>query len=123
MLTGVFYIIAIVIFAIFTILSFIFSIIYFINSKKGKFAWLGGFLFSLIGLVVSVFLLVNTMVKKAASFARHMEETFSNSGKNFYDQMDTSIYKIYSVPDSVNSKQIEYLVSIEPKKHQGGVPD
>jgi len=122
MLKGLLLIIAIVVFSILAILSFIFSIIFFINSKKGKFGWLGGFLFSLTGLIISVIILVNGLMHKASSLAKNMEQSFSYSSKNFFERIDTSGNKAHLISDSLSNKQIEYLKSLESEDNKKNVP-
>ncbi len=121
MLNAVLLIIAIVIFGLLTVLSVVFSVIFFANSKKGKFGWLGGFFFCLTGLIVAVFLLVNTVVHKVSSLARGMEQTFSNSLNA--NQADSAEYKAYLIADSISNKQIDYLISIERETAKDKVPN
>jgi hypothetical protein len=122
MLKGLLLIISIVVFGILTILTVIFSIISFANSKKSKFIWLGGFAFSMIALISSVFFLVSGIAQKANSFGNNLENALNAANKNVLNQIDTSEFKTYAIADSVNSEQIEYLISIESQTHKGEVP-
>jgi len=109
-------VIAIIIFAVLSVLCFVFAIIYFVNSKKGKFGWLGGLLFSISGLIFSIYFTVNTAVNKAKGFAHKMEESFIRN-------IDTAAYRNYNFADSLKSEQIKYLKLSEPAKYKGTVPD
>ncbi len=121
MIKGLLLIIAIIIFAIMTILAFIFAIIYFVNNKKGRFAWVGGFVGSLAGLIICVFLLVNGIVNKVSSIGNKIEESFKNSNRNLIEQMDTTGSRAYLVPDSINNVQIERLKTLQPENKKGSV--
>ncbi len=122
MFKGLLFIIAIIIFSILTILCFIFGLIYLINSKKGKFGWVGGFVFSLIGLIVSVFLLANGIANKVFSFTNNLQQSFGGINQNMIDQIDTAQFKTYLVPDSLNNGQIKDLKSLESEEIAGNVP-
>jgi hypothetical protein len=115
MATGFLLILLIILSAVLALLCSIFSIIYFANSKKGKFGWLGGFLASLLVLIASIFYTVNTVASKAKNFAHKMEESFIRS-------IDTAAYNNYNFADSLNSPQLKYLKLIEPKDLKQAIP-
>ena len=122
MIKGVLLIIAIIVFAILTILSFIFSIIYLVNSKKGKFIWLGGFVFSLVALITSAFLLANSIANKVTSLTENFEKSFTNMDKNMLEQMDSSKFNSYNLSDSTNNKQVILLKLFESESKNNNVP-
>jgi hypothetical protein len=121
MLKGFILIIAIVIFALLTVLSIVFSIIYFASSKKGRFIWLSSFFICLIGLISSVYILTNSVVNKISSVSHSFENSFRNNTSNPYDTLDTNVYKPYSTTDEANNQQISFLKSIEPENYKNNI--
>lgn len=97
-----------------TIVSVIFSIIYFANSKKGKFVWLAIFLGSLAGAVFCIFLLVTTISKSVQRFGDRIGSMIPEP-----DQPEGT----YNFADSTNSKHIKYLKEMEPAEFKGRVPE
>ncbi|MGZ3920726.1 MAG: hypothetical protein ACXVC7_10550 [Bacteroidia bacterium] len=89
-------------------------IISFANSYKTKFIWLGLFATSFIGLIVCIYLLVTKIAEKARDFG----SSFANSVT-----YDNTSGVTYNLADSVNSKQIQYLKTIEPEEFKESVPD
>jgi hypothetical protein len=116
MVGGFLLILLIFLFGIFTVVSLVFAIIYFAGSRNGKFIWLGLFLFSLAGLIVSIFYTVNRITNKAVNFANKVQESFIKG-------MDSTTVNAYNFADSLNSAQLKYLRLIEPRENEGEVPE
>jgi hypothetical protein len=121
MATGILLIIAIIIFGLLTVLSIIFSIIYFANSKKGKFIWLAAFFVSLIALILSIYFLTNSIVNKISSVTQSFENSILNASSNPYNEADTAVYSAHEPADLLNNQQVLFLKSLEPEKSKNNV--
>lgn len=111
----VLYIIIGIICLIVTVVSIIFSVIAFANSKPSKFIWLFVFLMSLVGLVITIMLSVRTVINRGKEFAKTQIEQF----ENYADSLNTEGY--YAV--SIQHKQIVYLKNLAPENITQSQPD
>lgn len=127
MLTGFLLVIAIILFGLLTVVSVIFTIIYFVGPRKGKFVWLGIFLVSLLALLGFIYYTTTTVVHKAKvmkeRFESGLQKNLEDLTRNAAGSGVDSTYTAYNIPDSLNSKQVLYLKSIEPEKFKGNVPE
>jgi len=92
---------------IFTVISIIFLVIAFANSKPSKFIWLFVFLVSLAGLILTIMLFVSKVISAGKEFAKTQIEQF----ENYADSLNTE--GNYTV--SIQQKQIVYLKNLIPK--------
>lgn len=73
------------------ILSVIFTIISFANSKQGKYIWLASFFVCLIGLILSIFIFVNKAVNKVQSLAEGFETQVEESMRGMTDSLSKQL--------------------------------
>lgn len=119
-LKGLLLILGIILFGVLTMVSVVFSIIYFANSKKGKFGWLGIFIGSLIVLLTCIYFTVSSVVNKAKDVAENFESKFRTMAENSMIANDTTPNITY-FSDSI-SLQVNYLKALEPAKYSNNVP-
>lgn len=91
-----------------TILSVIFTIISFANSKPSKYAWLIGFFVSLIGLILCIFLFVNKAVNKVQSLAENLETQMEETMQDFSDSLSKQMSNDIVIS---NNEHIKTLMS------------
>ncbi len=73
-----------------TVLCIIFAILGFANNRSGKFAWLTGFLVSLVGMVLCIYLFISKAVNKVKHFTENLNEHMTESWQNYSDSLSYS---------------------------------
>lgn len=74
-----------------TLLCVVFAILAFANNRPSKFRWLGGFVVSLVAMVMCIFLFINKAVNKVQNFTEALNERMTNSFQSYSDSLSYSL--------------------------------